>query len=234
MRLAAVAVTKPKISPLVVAVWTVAALLIGAAAQAQISSEQVRSRYERQTKGGDIDDFVRKLENDDPEQRLDAVRSLGETNDSKAVEYLIQALGDSDMRIKAKSIDALGDLRANEATPVLIQQLFLRQEQESVKRRILASLGKIGDPSASQPIIEFLQRDLDRDTRGTAIYALGEIGGADSLEALATMEKAEDNATLQRLAREAAAKVRYHQRVLASEANGPQDAFPKPKDEPQP
>jgi len=232
MRSAPVAVTKANVSRFVVAACSVAAFFIAAVADAQISSDQVRSRYERQTKGGDIDDFVRKLDDDDPERRLEAVRSLGASNDSKAVEYLIQALGDPDMRIKAKSIDALGDMRANDATPVLIQQLFLRQEEESVKRRILASLGKIGDPSASQPIIEFLQCDLDRDTRGTGIYALGEIGGADSLEALAEIEKAEENATLQRLAREAAAKVRYHQRVLASEANEPQDAFLSPKDQP--
>ena len=65
---------------------------------------------------------------------------------------LVQALGDSDMRIKAKAIDALGNVRANDAVPVLIQQLFLRDTETYVKQRILASLGKIGDQRAASPM----------------------------------------------------------------------------------
>ena len=94
---------------------------------------------------------------------------MSESNDPKAVEYLVQALGDPDMRVKAKAIDACGNLRATDATPVLIQQLFLRGTDAEVKQRILAALGKIGDGRAAKPIQEFLSRDLDHATRGTAI-----------------------------------------------------------------
>ena len=101
---------------------------------------------------------------------------MSESTDPAAVAYLVQALGDPDMRVKAKAIDACGTLRATDATPVLVQQLFLRGTDPEVKQRILAALGKIGDPRAAKPIKEFLGRDLDHATRGTAIFALGDIG----------------------------------------------------------
>lgn len=192
---------------------------------AQISADQIRQRYERNTKGSNIDDYVRRLNGEDPAERLQAVRSLGESKDSKAVEYLLQALGDADMRIKAKAIDALGDMRANEATPILIQQLFLREAEPTVKRRILASLGKIGDPRAAKPIMEFLQRDLDSETRGTAIYALGDLGAPESIELLARIEESDDNPTMRRLARQASSKVRHQQALLKTEAKEPLDTF---------
>jgi HEAT repeat protein len=110
---------------------------------------------------------------------------------------------------------------------VLIQQLFLRDTQDSVKRRILAALGQIGDERAVKPIAEFLQRDLDDDTRGTAIYALGEIGSPTAIDTLQDIEKNSDNPTLQRLAREAQVKVRYHQAMLQTEAKEPLDTFLK-------
>jgi len=138
------------------------------AARGQISADQVRQRYDRQTKGGSIDEFARDLRSEDPADRLKGVKSLSESTDPKAVEYLVQALGDADMRVKAKAIDACGNVRAADATPVLIQQLFLRGTDPEVKQRILAALGKIGDQRAAKPIQEFLGRDLDHATRGTA------------------------------------------------------------------
>ena len=207
----------------------VAALLAAAPAAAQISSNQIRQRYERNTRGTSIDDFVRKLNSDDPAARLEGVKSLADSKDTKAIEYLLQALGDADMRVKAKAIDALGNLRATEATPVLIQHLFLRSTEPYVKQRILASLGKIGDGRAAKPIMEFLQRDLDPAMRGTAIFALGDIGSPEALETLAEIERTEEDAALQRLAREATSKVNYHQTMLQTEAKEPSKTFLKPE-----
>jgi HEAT repeat protein len=195
---------------------------------AQISADQVRQRYDRQTKGGSLEEFARQMNSDDPLERLKGVRSLSESNDPAAVGYLVQALGDPDMRVKAKAIDACGTLRAVDATPVLIQQLFLRGTEPEVKRRLLAALGKIGDPRAAKPIQEFLGRDLDHATRGTAIFALGEIGAPESIELLQTVERTEPHPTLKRLAREAQAKVKYQQAMRQTEANQPLDTFLRP------
>jgi len=200
-------------------------LMVSAPCSGQISDQKIRERYDRHTKGANIDDFVRRLNSDDPEKRLEAVKSLEGSKDRKAVEYLVQALGDSDLRVRAKAIDALGNLRAREATPVLIQQLFLRNVQPSVKQRLLASLGKIGDERATNSIIEFMERDLDAETMGTAIFALGEIGSPQALPVLEEIESNGTQPTLRRLAAEASSKVRYHQAMLESVAPEPHDTF---------
>ena len=211
----------------------IVALLLAAAAPAlaQISADQVKQRYNKQSKGAGVEEWARKMNSDDPLERLEGVRSLSESTDPAAVPYLVQALGDTDMRVKAKAIDACGTARAADATPVLVQMLFLRGTSPEVEQRILAALGKIGDQRSSAQIIEFLGRDLDHATRGTALYALGDIADPGSVEFLDKYAGEEPNPTLKRLAREAAAKVRYQQTVKETEAKQPLDTFLK-KDEP--
>jgi len=219
-------------SPILAAAVSALALLGAPAARGQVSADQLRQRYDRQTKGSSIDDFARKMDSEDAAERLKGVKSMSESSDPKAVEYLVQALGDPDMRVKAKAIDACGNLRATDATPVLIQQLFLRATDPEVKQRILAALGKIGDPRAAKPIEEFLGRDLDHATRGTAIYALGDIGDPSSLEFLQNLERTEPHPTIKRICREAEAKIVYQQSVRQTEAKQPLNTFLQPDQPP--
>lgn len=209
-------------------------LAIAMPVRAQISGKQIKERYERNTTGSNLEDYVRNLKSDDPAKRLQGVKSLTASKDAKAIEYLVQAVGDQDERVKAKAIDGLADLRATEATPVLIQQLFLRGTEPFVEQRILACLGKIGDPRATKPILEFLRQNLDPVTKGTAIYALGDIGSPEAIAPLAEIERTEQNPTLQRIAREASAKVKYHQAILKTEAKEPSDTFLRANEPPAP
>lgn len=206
-----------------------ALVLFTGAAVAQINSNQMRQRYEKQTKGTSVDDFVKNLASNDPDKRLQGVKSLGASKDPKAIEYLVQAVGDADVRVQVKAIQMLGDLRANDATPVLVQYLFLRTTDANMKQMILAALGKIGDTRAAQPLIEFLHRDLDRATRGTAIFALGEIGASESVEPLEHIAQAESDPIVRRLANEAKSKVEAHQAVIKSQVKGPSETFLKPE-----
>ena len=217
----------------VFALATALAVAHSGTARAQISADQVRQRYDRETKGSGVSDYARHMDSDDPAERLKGVKSMAESSDPKAVEYLVQALGDPDMRVKAKAIDACGNLRAADATPVLIQQLFLRTTDPEVKQRILASLGKIGDQRAAKPIEEFLGHDLDQATKGTAVFALGDIGDPDSLDFLQNVERTEPQPTIKRIAREAEAKIRYQQSMRQTEAKQPLNTF-LPQDQPPP
>ncbi|MBI3786037.1 MAG: HEAT repeat domain-containing protein [Deltaproteobacteria bacterium] len=202
--------------------------------QAQFNSQQMRQRYQKNTQGTSIEDYVKKLGSDDPAKRLEGVKLLGATHDPKVVEYLIQALGDSDVRVRAKSVEELGEMRAVDSTQVLIQHLFLRTTEPQMKQLILASLGKIGDPRSAKPIMEFLQRDLDEATRGTAIYALGDIGSAEASPTLQQISQDDSNATLRRLAGEALNKVQHHQASMQKEASKPTDTFlPKEPEQPK-
>jgi len=200
---------------------------VGSAA-GQDAATAARQRFEQRATGTRIEDFVRKLESKDPLERMEGVRSLGESNDQKALEYLMQAVGDADLRVQAKAIEMLGRMRATEATAVLVQHLFLIGTDERLKRRILSALGEIGDANAAPAIVDYLARDLDNATRGTAIFALGEIGAVESTAALQRLASEGETATLQRLAREALAKVEQQKEIRLKEASAPVDTFLKP------
>lgn len=215
-----------------IAILLVSALL-ASASSAQISSDDVRQRYQKQSQGSaNIDEQVRKLRSDDPIERLAGVKGLRASNDSKAFEFLIQAIGDKDVRIRVKAIEALAAMRATVATPVLVQHLFLTTTEVQMKQRILAALGEIGDPAAARPIMELLQRDLDPATRGTAVYALGDIGSTEAVSTLEKIANDDADATQRRLANEALAKIRHLEAARSKEARGPSDTFLEPK-EPQ-
>lgn len=170
-------------------------------------------RSTRQTNPGasDIDESTKNLRDEDPAVRLDAVKSLAASQDKKAVEHLIEATADLDPRVKIKAIDALGTLRAADATPVLVQVLYMRESEPWLQQRVLVSLGKIGDTRSAKPIADFLARDTDAATKGTAIYALGEIGDPNSVPELKRIGDSSSDETTQRLVRDAVAKIEQRQ-----------------------
>lgn len=170
-------------------------------------------RSTRQTNPGasDIDEPTKNLRDDDAAVRLEAVKALAASQDKKAVEHLIEATADLDPRVKIKAIDALGTLRAADATPVLVQVLYMRESEPWLQQRVLVSLGKIGDTRSAKPIADFLSRDTDPATRGTAIYALGEIGDPTSVSDLKRVGESASDETTQRLVRDAIAKIEQRQ-----------------------
>lgn len=175
----------------------------------ELSGDRVRDRINRKQKGANITEWVRRLSNDRPETRLEAVKSLGNSKDPKAIEHLLGATADVDIRVKIKAIEYLGELRATDATPVLVQQLFLRDVNLGVKQKVLIALGKIGDPRGAQPIMEFLKRDLDEPTTGVALFALREVGNDSVLAFLDNFSQNEPSPDLRRLASEAAKNIRH-------------------------
>lgn len=190
----------------------VAALLVVAWAvpvSAQVNPFRVQQRYKEASEGKSIDEFTKRLNEDDPAKRLEAVKNLGESGKPEAIEYLIQATGDSDDGVMIKAIDYLGKLRATAATQILVQKLFMRDVPLPVQQRILVSLGRMGDVRAAAPIAEYMNRNTaDPETRGTAIFALGEIGDSASIPKLqAVQTDAAADPHMQRLAGEAVAKI---------------------------
>jgi len=175
--------------------------------QDQPGGARLRDRYKAPQNTQKLSDAVRKLKSDDPQERLEGVSALADVDDPKAVEYLVTAASDPDMRIRVKAIDVLGQVKAKDATPLLIQQLFMRDTDLATKRRILACLGKIGDSRATGPIVDFLGRDVDPAARGNAIFALGDIGDPAAIAPLESIANDGDPA-LRGLASEAVRKIR--------------------------
>ena len=193
-----------------------AALLLATSAAAQIplsqesptSGTRLRDRYKTPQNSQKLDENLRKFRSDDSEERLEGIKGLGELNDPKGLEYIVAAASDPDPRIRVKAIDTLGNIHAKDATPLLVQQLFMRDTDIPTKQRILVALGKIGDTRATKPIIDFLSRDVDQATRGNAIYALGDIGDTTALKPLETLAHDAPEEAHRRLANEAIRKIR--------------------------
>jgi HEAT repeat protein len=173
----------------------------------QSSRERLQQRY-RPSKGtGDLGEALRKLRSDRPDERLDGARMLAASDDPKSLEHLLTVATDTDMRVRIKAIDELGNRRATDATPLFVQQLFLRETDPAMRQRVLVALGKIGDPRSTRPICDFLSRELDPSTRGTAIFALGEIGDEKALAVLTKLANNPTDPITSRLAEEARRKI---------------------------
>lgn len=174
-----------------------------------LAGNRVQERMDKKKKGTNITEWVRRLRNDRPETRLEAVKSLGDSKDPKAIEHLLGATEDVDLRVKVKAIEYLGNLRATDATPVLSQQLFRRDVHPAVKQKILIALGKIGDPRGADPIMDFLRRNLDLPTKGVALFALRAVGNDSTLAFLDGFAQAEPSPPLRQLAADAATDIRH-------------------------
>ena len=166
-----------------------------------------RGRLQREQRGTDVQQFAKRLESDDPRERLEAVEDIGLSADTRAVTYLLKAVGDTDPRVQVRAVDFLGDRRAMDASPLLVQKLFLTGAPQPFRKHLLASLGKIGDPRASRPILDFISQERNADTRGTAIYTLGEIGDTSVREELEQIRAGEHDPRVRRVADEALAKL---------------------------
>jgi HEAT repeat protein len=174
-----------------------------------LSGQKIRERTEKKKKGTNVTEWVRRLRSDRPETRLEAVKSLGESKDPKAIDPIIGATEDTDIRVKVKAIEYLGNLRATDATPILAQQLFLRDVHPGVKQKILIALGKIGDQRGAEPIMDFLRRNLDIPTKGTALFALRAVGNDNVLTFLDDYAQTEPSPPLRLLAQQAALDIRH-------------------------
>lgn len=193
---------------LVVALLAAALAFPVSLASAQVNPYRVQQRYKEAQKGKSINEWTKKLNDPDPTERLEAVKSLGESGQPEAIEYLIQATGDPDDGVKIKALDYLGKLRATDATQVLVQKLFLRDTPMPMKQRILVTLGRMGDAKAAPPITEFLNRDDDPVMTGTAVFALGEIGDAGTVPKLEALRSRTTDPHLEQLAGEAVQKIK--------------------------
>ncbi len=143
----------------------------------------------------------------DPRVRAEALDKLRHVGEPKAQEILIQGLTDPDIRVKIRAIDILGAQQATIAVPLLNQQLFLRETQAVVKLHIVAALGRIGDSRGTLPIIGYLKEAPNDQARGTAVFALGEIGDPHASDILVQTVSQDANPMVRKLAQESLEKI---------------------------
>jgi len=144
----------------------------------------------------------------DPRVRVEGLEKLRYVNNATdSTEILARGLNDMDVRVRIKAIDVLGARGVNEVVPMMSQRLFLRQTPAVEKLHLVAALGRIGDSRGTRPTLEFLDQATEQDSRGTAVFALGEIGDPEANGELIQIVQNDKSATVRRLAQEALEKI---------------------------
>jgi HEAT repeat protein len=193
--------------------------LAASSATAQPSpSADPRARYQREQRTSDrprtqqqFDESLRKFESDDLPTRLEGIAAMGQIDkkdEPRALPYLLSAANDPNLSVRAKAIDTLGHMRATEATTALVQRLFMRDTDDFTRRRILASLGMIGDKRVIEPLFDFAGGKASAQTRAGAVYAIGEIGDQSSLPALEQIANGGDDPALRDVAKVAIQRIK--------------------------
>ena len=144
----------------------------------------------------------------DPRVRVEGLEKLRYVNNqTDSTEILDRGLNDIDVRVRIKAIDVLGARGVNDVVPLMAQRLFLRQTPAIEKLHLVAALGRIGDARGTLPILEYLDEATDQDSRGTAVFALGEIGDPEANDKLIQIVQNDKSAMVRRLAQEALEKI---------------------------
>jgi HEAT repeat protein len=176
-------------------------------------------RAGKETDDNIVRDATKAMDDASPKVRIDALNKLRFVHSPKAVDLLLKGLADPDVRVKVKAIDILGARQTTEAVPSMCQYLFLRSTEPVVKLHIAAALGRIGDSRGALPVMQYLTGASDERERGTAVYALGEIGDDKADDVLTKTASDDPSPTVGHLAQEALEKIQGElpiQRVVQS------------------
>ncbi|MEI6292404.1 MAG: HEAT repeat domain-containing protein [Methanomicrobiales archaeon] len=113
----------------------------------------------------------------DREERIRAVKSLGERGDPRAVVTLMNCCDDPDPEIRTHAIDALSLLRSGRSVPTLIRHLDNDSELPQTRQKAAMALAAIHSHSA----IECLMDHVDNENEDPALreYIAVLIGGRE-------------------------------------------------------
>jgi CheY-like chemotaxis protein/HEAT repeat protein len=98
-------------------------------------------------------------------------------------EVLLTSLANPDITDKTVLIETAGELKFEEATPVLIDLLGQTKNTATIKQ-IIENMGLIGDPESINTLTDYLYA-ADRELIIAAIHALGQIGTNTAMHRLA-------------------------------------------------
>src|SRR3984885_12890158 len=175
--------------------------------QVKAGVDDVATQAQQETPFKIIKDVKLGLKDADPAVRVTELEKLRNLQDPEVNQILISSMSDPDVRVKVKAVDILGARGANDAVTPMSTMLFLRSTEPIVKLHLVAALGRIGDSQGALPIMQYLGEDQDERGRGTAVFALGEIGSDKSVSLLNAVVAQDQSQMVRRLAKEALQKV---------------------------
>ncbi len=169
--------------------------------------DDVTNRAMQETPFKIIKDVKLGLKDADPVVRVSELIKLRYLQDPEVNQILMNSMSDPDARVKIKAVDILGAREADESVTAMSSMLFLRSTEPIVKLHLVAALGRIGDAQGAMPVMQYLGEDQDERGRGTAVFALGEIGSDKAVPLLNTVVAEDQSQIVRRLAQEALQKV---------------------------
>ncbi len=121
-----------------------------------------------------------------------AIEVLGKIGSDEPVDMLLDyAETEGDPRLQQVAIKALGEIGSEKATETVAQQLGA--DDPEVRSGAARSLGMIGDPRAIEPLADVLDEDDAWAVRGSAAWALVQIGTEAALEIVTEHEADRSN-----------------------------------------
>jgi HEAT repeat protein len=122
--------------------------------------------------------------------------ALGEIGDPKATPTLLRLLKVKDNYTRIEAINALGDMKAAEATLPLMEIATDESGEPFISKKAIQALGSIGDPKSVSALVKM----MFKERRGTSFYvessfALYQIGQAGA-DATLPLLKGEDKAMI--------------------------------------
>ncbi len=154
-----------------------------------------------------IKDATKGIKDADPRVRATSLDNLRDINDPKVDTILMEGLIDPDLRVRIRAVDILGARHEADAVPLMTQHLFLADTTPVEKLHLVAALGRIGDSEGTVPIMDYLEQADDDRGRGTAVFALGEIGDPRANDILIQSVTKDKSPMVRRLAQEALEKI---------------------------
>jgi hypothetical protein len=147
------------------------------------------------------------MQDADPKVRVASLEKLRFLQEPDVNDILLGGLADTDVRVKIRAIDLLGARQVTDAVAMMSQYLFLRSTEEVMKIHLVAALGRIGDARGALPVMQYLQEASDDRSRGTAVFALGEIGDSQATDILSRTATDDKSPMVRRLSQEALEKI---------------------------
>jgi HEAT repeat protein len=168
------------------------------------------------------------------EGKRDALLKIRNLESAEFSRLAVPALRDSSEIVRATAAFSVIYLPKEEAAPALLP--LLNDKSAFVRREAAYALGKVGNSSAVNSLLEILQKDKILEVRSAAAIALGEIGDVDAVDALTQVLQKKSKAEDEFLRRSAARSIGQIAQIILSgetEVITPADFSSKEIDKPK-
>ena len=128
------------------------------------------------------------LDSTDPNVRQYAAYLLGKAQNPRAIQPLVEALGDFDKSVREQATLALSAIGKAAIAPM---SAALKEPKWETRYRAAEALGKIADEKAVQPLIQALKDNRDH-VRYMAAKGLREFGNSEAVDPMIILLKDEN------------------------------------------